>query len=119
MPGAAGAGVTLEIDGSGFITDAQADLDRVVVLANRVITHNVTSMNDELLNDGTISGTFRLVDTYYNLAFRGQPGDPSYTVIISRNPAFDGPAQRESLTPTVTGEFTLTLGDLQNIDPSQ
>ena len=102
---------------NGILT-VQGDLNNVVILRSRTLTHTITSTNADILASGEIRGTYNLQDSYFDLALQATVGDSAYTVIIARNPTFTGVLQQQFIRPFTIGTFTLQLGDLEDINPN-
>ncbi len=116
MPNANAVGRGSQINNG--IRTVQVDVENIVVLNDRRITHTVTSTNAEILSTGIVRGTFEIIDTYYDLALEAQSGDSYYRVIIARNPTFSSNLQLQSIQPRETGTFELKMNNIINVNPN-
>ena len=99
-----------------FIAEEAAwQIEGIMLLKKRKITHTVTSTNEDILNSGLIRGTFTLNDTYENLYFvQTASTDGAWEVRSGKLTIADIPvesSQPQEISPVVTGEFTIELGD--------
>ena len=114
--------------GSFFAPDNQTlrtGVEHLAVLRSRTITFTIdpNSSNDNLLTNRTIFGRFSMTETYWHLDLLSTSGQTLDAFTIGRAPAPNGGTTgpflfNTTLTPLVSGDFTLTLGDLETINPN-
>lgn len=98
-----------------FIAEEAAwQIEGIMLLKKRTIIHTVTSTNEDILNSGVIRGTFTLNDTYENLYFVDTASTDGWEVrsgvLTIANIPIES-SQPQEISPVVTGEFTIELGD--------